>query len=734
MSDKKADRVRERCAARRAAMALALVWSCIAGAAARGSDTQWWISSSPADYAGAESRGVVVRPDGALELGPAASVTSADSLDIVWALAVLEDGSVALGGENGRIDRWTASGGIRPWVRLPVGQVLSLAADGDGLVAGTAPAGLIYRVGARGDTALLARTGERYVWGLAPAGRGAWYAATGTRGRLLRIERGAARVLLDTEESNLVSLLSDGRGGVYAGGDSRGTVVQVRADGTARTLFDASEEEVRSLAVGADGALYAAGLSASAVSPRPAERAAAKTGAGDPDAESDGDEESPEPVRSPVSGGRARVYRIVPDSSAVAWWSSPQPFVFALAPGAGGIVVATGNRAAVFLLEDANRATQWLAAPGGQITALAVGGDGTVYAAGSNPGSLWRLGPGRAARGELEAPVSDARRIARFGRVRWEGRAGGARVELRTRSGNTEEPDTTWSAWEGGPASAEGLRIASPPARYLQWKVTLAGGDPRIAAVEAAWRENNLPPRVDNVVIAPQGQGFSEGGLLPRAEPVTQNLPSGQKVEYSLKSPSTPQELRALPMWARGLRTVQWTGSDPNGDPLLYALAIRDEDNGQWITLEKDLDATAYTWDTRALPNGRYRLRVIGSDAGGNAVGEERSAEALSDPFTVDNTSPEVVALDAQGAAAAVRVRGRAEDALSPLSRIEVSLDDGDWRAVTPVGGLTDARTASFELTLPAVAAGAHTVSVRAVDLAGNSATRATRVTVPAAR
>ena len=71
-----------------------------------------------------------------LELGPRATVTLADSLTTIWAVAVLKDGSVALAGEHGRIDRWTEARGIRPWVRLSVGQVLSLATDGDGLAAG----------------------------------------------------------------------------------------------------------------------------------------------------------------------------------------------------------------------------------------------------------------------------------------------------------------------------------------------------------------------------------------------------------------------------------------------------------------------------------------------------------------------------------------------------------------------------------------------------------------------
>ena len=402
-------------------------------------------------------------------------------------------------------------------------------------------------------------------------------------------------------------------------------------------------------------------------------------------------------------------------------------------PGDGrGILAATGSRAAVYLVERAGGAAQWLACPQGQVTALAVGAAGRVYAATSNPAALWQLGPDRAPRGELLSMALDARHIARFGVAQWRGEAGGGRVSLGTRSGNTDEPDTTWSPWAQAAGGEQGGQIQSPPARYLQWKVTLDGGRPRVESVETAWREQNQAPRVEDVLVSPQGQGFREGELQPRLEPVTQTLPGGQRVEYSAPPATTPRQLHDLPMWARGLRTVQWRASDANGDPLHFRLDVRREPAGPWIKVAAELDQPGYTWDTNALPDGRYRLRVTASDEAGNAVGEELGAEALSQPFTVDNTPPAVSALEARGETRAVVVTGRAEDAASPLQRIEVSLDDGAWRPVTPEGGLTDQRAHSFRVSLGDVAPGEHTVSVRAVDLSGNLAVRAVHATVPA--
>ncbi len=681
----------------------------LSAGAAGATETQWWTVNSAADHAKSETRGVVVRPDGTLEPGPETRSVPLDSLRTVWAMARLADGSVALAGDRGRIDRWVPGQGVRPWARLGAGQVLALAADGDGVIAGMGPNGRLYRVGAKGDTTLLARTNERYVWGIAPGRPGSWWIATGTRGRLYRWAAGKLTLVLDTEESNLTSLVTDGRGGAIAGGDSRGRVYGVAEDGEARTLFDANEDEIRALARDAQGVVWAAALAGSATT--------------NTDAPGD-DDDGPAPQRTAVSGARAVLYRLQPDSAAALWWTSPQPFVFALAPTAQGVAAATGNRAGVFRIEGSNAASQLAAPRVGQVTALQPLPDGTVLAATSNPASLLVMGPGRAARGEVHSDVLDARRFSRFGRIRWAGRGA---VTFETRTGNGEEPDTTWSRWQ--PTSGPANRIASPSGRFAQWKAVLGSGDARVDEVAVSWRDQNLPPRLEELSVAPQAQGVREGEMGTRSEAVTQTLTGGQKVEYSITT-SNQKALRELPLWARGLRTLQWRAADPNNDPLRFRVEVRRDPDGPWIEIGKDLEATLFTWNTVTLPDGRYRVRVTASDERGNAVGEERTSQITSEPFHVDNTPPEVAALSARATGGVVRVEGEARDAASPIWRLEVAVDDGDWRSVAPVSGLADTESAAFAFDWKGLAAGEHLVSVRAVDLAGNSATRAVPVTV----
>jgi len=92
-----------------------------------------------------------------------------------------------------------------------------------------------------------------------------------------------------------------------------------------------------------------------------------------------------------------------------------------------------------------------------------------------------------------------------------------------------------------------------------------------------------------------------------------------------------------------------------------------------------------------------------------------------------------VEALEARPAPRAVSVEGRARDGQSPLTRIEASLDDGDWRALTPDGGFADQPELGFHGRIGDVEPGEHVVAVRAVDSAGNTAVRSTRVSIPRA-
>jgi len=61
-----------------------------------------------------------------------------------------------------------------------------------------------------------------------------------------------------------------------------------------------------------------------------------------------------------------------------------------------------------------------------------------------------------------------------------------------------------------------------------------------------------------------------------------------------------------------------------------------------------------------------------------------------------------------------------AEDAFSPITRAEYSLDAGPWQFIEPVGGLSDSKREHYEFVLPAAAlkekTGERLITVRVYD------------------
>jgi len=172
-------------------------------------------------------------------------------------------------------------------------------------------------------------------------------------------------------------------------------------------------------------------------------------------------------------------------------------------------------------------------------------------------------------------------------------------------------------------------------------------------------------------------------------------------------------------MYQKGLQTVVWKAEDADSDRLTYSLQYRREGEPTWRTLRSGLSDAIVVWDTSAVADGRYVLRISASDSPTNSADRALTGEKESDVVEVDNTPPTLTVEIARPAGGGVRALVRVQDGQSPIQKLEYSLGGGPWQLVYPVDGLADAPDERYEIPLAAEGDVAR-LMLRATDLLQN--------------
>jgi hypothetical protein len=428
------------------------------------------------------------------------------------------------------------------------------------------------------------------------------------------------------------------------------------------------------------------------------------------------------------------VLRIAPSGEVDTLWSSGEETPYAMTADPEGVLVGTGGSGRVYRVLDDRTWSMVASLPAEQVTALDRGGDGEVLVATSNPGTLHALTAGLGPRGTFTSKVRDTDTVSAWGRLRWDARMPeGASVVLYSRSGNTSTPDSTWTDWSPPYTAPAGQSVASPSARFLQLKAVLVSkgaATPVLDTVSTAFLQRNLRPQVTSITVLPAGEVFQKPlSINPEGEILgLEGSPGETRAGAPVASARTSLGVSTAysrRLYHRGLQTFTWRAEDPNGDTMSYDVLYRAAGDSRFRPLRRNLTEAVVAWDTATVPNGRYVVRVVASDAPSNPEALALTSDRDSAPFDVDNTPPVVTASLAGG-----RVRAVARDDSSIVRRAEYSVDGGRWREVHPVDGINDALEETFEITLGDLSApGPHLVVVRAADLLGNTATA--RVEVP---
>ena len=151
--------------------------------------------------------------------------------------------------------------------------------------------------------------------------------------------------------------------------------------------------------------------------------------------------------------------------------------------------------------------------------------------------------------------------------------------------------------------------------------------------------------------------------------------------------------------YSRGFVTARWSAADADGDPLIFKLEIKGRRDAFWRVLKDKLQDRYYSFDSSLFADGEYVIRVTASDSPGNAPANALSSSLISDPFTIDNTPPEI-AIKSITKDGPLRVLVfTAKDALSWIDKAEYSTNGGDWTLLLPVNKLTDSRILDYQVS-----------------------------------
>lgn len=703
------------------AILLALVIALASPAVARLSTQPiFWTVATQSEFLKGTPVGVSIDAAGRLVAAP--TVTSLHDLAApqAWSLAVGPDGAWYAGtGGDGRVVRGRGAD-VRTILDVEPSAIHAIAVAGSRVYAASSPDGQVHVIEADGSSRVFFDPAEPHIWALAADGEGRLWVATGHPATIHRVNPdGTATVVYRPPARHVVALAIDAGGRVFAGTDHPARLYRFDDQDRPFVVLEAGLAELRTIRPTPDGGLFVSALTATG---EPGTETALTgsvtiTVAGAPVATSTTSDTSTTPT-----GRRSVVYRVdaagfwdpiwettdaiydlaVIDDTSVYAATGPDGRVYQLTMDGAALLLTTVDARQVTRLHRDDARTLLLSANPGRVFAL---GGATVGPTITTPATA----PATAA--TYTSPVRDGRTFAQWGTIQWDG--SGA-VALQTRSGNTELPDDSWSAWSNAYTRSQGETVSSPSARFLQWRATFPAATPAVlTSVTVAYLPRNTRPTVTEITVHPAGVVFqrpfsSDEGAIAGLDDLIADArrpPGGDPAP-------TPSLGRR--MFQRGLRTLQWKAEDADLNRLMYALHYRREGETVWRPLRDALTTPLYVWDTTAVADGRYFVRITASDELSNTADRALTGQRESDPVDVDNTPP-VITLTVTGLQVDILVT----DGYSGVHRVDYALGGAGWQELRPVDGLADSREERYTLTLPSADAAA-TLVIRATDVMQN--------------
>jgi hypothetical protein len=658
----------------------------LAAAQASAVGTRRFSLEKSSDFKGGDLKGVAVDSAGHVRAGFNLGSVPVSQGTSIWSTLTLKDGSVLLGtGNEGKLLKLN-HGTVSVLAETKALVVTSLVeAWGGAVILGTLPDGKVMKWDHGKLTDLVTLKGTEHVWQVAyDEKKKALFAATGPEGKLYRItENGDAQVYFDAPEQHLMSVAVAPDGTVYAGASDKAKLYKITAPGKASVLYDFDRTEVRAIAINKKGEVFAIANEI-------------KTGGGAPTRANRGDGAPAAPASAaPKTKGKGTLYKFsgdgVPDQLLD---DSDEHYTSLALADDGRPYVGTGVEGRVYTVDAQHNSALVADVDERQVSGLVLSGKDQLVVA-SDPAVVHPVSGIGGPDAVWTSKVLDAGLRARFGKLTWE--ATGP-IQISTRTGNTKEPDDTWSAWSAGLTAP--AMIDSPAARYLQVRARFAS-DPNaiLSEIQISFVTDNLRAVITSVEAKDSDSESSDDTIRSSGGPVK----------------GKPESTIAL----------SWKVDNPDKDDLRYRLQYRQVGSNLWFDLlkpQEKLTKESYSWETSDLPEGRYRLRLVATDELSNPPDRVTRDEMESSVVLVDNTPPVIEGLKVAGK----HVQGVAIDGVGPIARIEISVAGSDeWTPFFPTDGIFDEQREEFDADVTKLAPALPALlSLRVYDKANNAVIR----------
>ncbi|MBC7997906.1 MAG: hypothetical protein IAF58_08180, partial [Leptolyngbya sp.] len=198
------------------------------------------------------------------------------------------------------------------------------------------------------------------------------------------------------------------------------------------------------------------------------------------------------------------------------------------------------------------------------VSALASDGHGHLLAATSNFGGCLKFELVPSLKASYTSQIRDAQRPSKWSKIIAYGTLSDVDPELtrsisiESRTGNSSQPDSSWSAWVAAQAGTEGFTVTSPKGRYLQYRLQ--------------WKAQDKPSKSTR-----KGR----------------EVDTVRKIEVTYLPNNSSPAMSSISLQAgahlSGKQEIAITASDPDKDNMLLTLELSNDEGKTWSTLTSDL-------------------------------------------------------------------------------------------------------------------------------------------------